>query len=49
MSFVATHIDALLSLHGLVTVGALLTYVGVTRALHQRRYPSAAIGWVEGS
>ncbi|MBS0321225.1 MAG: hypothetical protein JSR18_11835 [Proteobacteria bacterium] len=38
--------DALLSLHGLVTVGALLTYVGVTRALHQRRYPSAAIGWV---
>jgi cardiolipin synthase len=38
--------NTLLSLHGVFTVAALLTYVGVTRALHQRRYPAAAIGWV---
>ena len=38
--------NTLLSLHGLFTIVALLTYVGVTRALHQRRYPAAAIGWV---
>jgi cardiolipin synthase len=46
VSATALRLDALLSLHGLITVAALLTYVGVTRALHQRRYPTAAIGWV---
>jgi cardiolipin synthase len=40
------HLPALLSLHGVFTAVGLLTYVGVTRALHQRRYPAAAIGWV---
>ena len=35
-----------LSLHGLVTVTALLVYVLVTHTLRQRRQPSAAIGWV---
>jgi cardiolipin synthase len=39
-------IEALLSLHGLITFAALLIYVSFTRAQHQRRYPSAAIGWV---
>ena len=43
---VVPHLSTLLSLHGVFTVAALLTYVGVTRALHQRRYPAAAIGWV---
>ena len=42
----ALRLEALLSLHGLITVAALLTYVIFTRAQHQRRYPSAAIGWV---
>lgn len=40
------HLYTLLSLHGAITIGALLVYVFVTRALHQRRYPTAAIGWV---
>ena len=35
-----------LSLHGLVTVSALLVYVVASHVLHQRRHPSAAIGWV---
>jgi cardiolipin synthase len=46
MPVTTLRLEALLSLHGLVTVAALLTYVSLTRALHQRRYPSAAIGWV---
>ncbi|MDB5581262.1 MAG: cardiolipin synthase [Bradyrhizobium sp.] len=36
----------LLSLHGLVTLGALFLYVLTSHALQQRRHPSAAIGWV---
>lgn len=36
----------LLSLHGLVTMGALFLYVLTSHALQQRRHPSAAIGWV---
>ena len=35
-----------LSLHGLFTVAALLVYVVASHVLHQRRHPSAAIGWV---
>jgi cardiolipin synthase len=35
-----------LSWHGLIVVTGLLVYVGASRTLHQRRYPSAAIGWV---
>lgn len=46
MPMTALRLEALLSLHGLITVAALLTYVIFTRAQHQRRYPSAAIGWV---
>ncbi len=46
MPVTTLRLEALLSLHGLVTVAALLAYVSLTRALHQRRYPSAAIGWV---
>ncbi len=36
----------LLTLHGLVTVCALLVYVVAAHVLQQRRNPSAAIGWV---
>jgi cardiolipin synthase len=32
--------------HGLIVVTGLLVYVVASRTLHQRRYPSAAIGWV---
>jgi cardiolipin synthase A/B len=32
--------------HGIFIFAGLLTYVSVTRMNHQRRYPSAAIGWV---
>lgn len=35
-----------LSLHGLITVAGLLVYVVASHVLHQRRHPSAAIGWV---
>lgn len=35
-----------LSLHGLFTVAGLLVYVVASHVLHQRRHPSAAIGWV---
>lgn len=35
-----------LTLHGLVTVVAVLLYVTASHALHQRRHPSAAIAWV---
>jgi cardiolipin synthase len=35
-----------LTLHGLVTVVAVLLYVVASHALHQRRHPSAAIAWV---
>ena len=35
-----------LTLHGLVTVLAVLLYVIASHVLHQRRHPSAAIAWV---
>lgn len=35
-----------LSLHGLITVAGLLVYAVASHVLHQRRHPSAAIGWV---
>jgi cardiolipin synthase A/B len=35
-----------LTLHGLVTVVAVLLYVIASHVLHQRRHPSAAIAWV---
>jgi cardiolipin synthase len=35
-----------LSLHGLFTVSSLFVYVVASHVLHQRRHPSAAIGWV---
>lgn len=35
-----------LTLHGLVTVLALLIYIIASHLLHQRRHPSAAIAWV---
>lgn len=35
-----------LSIHGLITLGGLLVYVVTSHVLHQRRHPSAAIGWV---
>jgi cardiolipin synthase A/B len=35
-----------LTLHGLVTVVAVLFYVIASHVLHQRRHPSAAIAWV---
>ena len=35
-----------LSLHGLITVAGVLVYVVASHVLHQRRHPSAAIGWV---
>ncbi len=35
-----------LTLHGLVTLVAVLLYVVTSRLLHQRRHPSAAIAWV---
>ena len=35
-----------LTLHGLVTVVAVLFYIVTSRLLHQRRHPSAAIAWV---
>ena len=36
----------LLTLHGIVVALGLIVYVGVARALPQRRDPSAAIAWV---
>jgi cardiolipin synthase len=38
--------DSLLSLHGLVVVVGLLTYVVTSHLLEQRRHPTAAIAWV---
>ena len=38
----------LLTLHGIVVALGLVVYVGVARALPQRRDPSAAIAWVVG-
>jgi cardiolipin synthase len=38
----------LLTLHGIVVALGLIMYVGVSRALPQRRDPSAAIAWVVG-
>ena len=35
-----------LTLHGLVTLMALLVYVMASHVMQQRRHPSAAIGWV---
>jgi cardiolipin synthase A/B len=35
-----------LTLHGLVTLVAVLLYVVTARVLHQRRHPSAAIAWM---
>lgn len=35
-----------LTLHGLVTVVAVLLYIVTSRLLHQRRHPTAAIAWV---
>ena len=35
-----------LTLHGLVTVIAVLAYVITSHVLHQRRHPTAAIAWV---
>ncbi len=35
-----------LTLHGLVTLVAVLFYIVTSRLLHQRRHPSAAISWV---
>ena len=35
-----------LTLHGLITVLALLSYVVASHALNQRRHPTAAIAWV---
>lgn len=36
----------LVTLHGLVTLAAVLLYAVTSRAMQQRRTPSAAIGWV---
>ena len=38
----------LLTLHGIVVALGLVVYVGVARALPQRRDPSAAVAWVVG-
>jgi cardiolipin synthase A/B len=35
-----------LTLHGLVTVVAVLIYVGTSHVMHQRRHPAAAIAWM---
>ena len=35
-----------LTLHGLITVLALLSYVVASHAFNQRRHPTAAIAWV---
>ena len=35
-----------LTLHGMVVALGLIVYVGASRALPQRRDPSAAIAWV---
>jgi cardiolipin synthase len=36
----------LVTLHGLVTLAAIVTYAVTSRAMQQRRAPAAAIGWV---
>jgi len=41
--FTVTH---WLTLHGLVTVGAVLFYVITSHVMHQRRHPAAAIAWM---
>jgi cardiolipin synthase A/B len=42
----AQDMDPILSLHGLVVVVGLLTYVVTAHLLEQRRHPTAAIAWV---
>lgn len=42
----ALEMDHFLTLHGLVVVIALLTYVVMSHVLEQRRHPTAAIAWV---
>jgi cardiolipin synthase A/B len=42
----AQDMDPFLSLHGLVVVVGLLTYVVTAHLLEQRRHPTAAIAWV---
>lgn len=44
--FSASHLAEWLTLHGLVTVVALLLYVIASHVMHQRRTPTAAIAWV---
>ena len=36
----------LISLHGIVVVAGLMTYVLVSHTMRQRRQPAAAIAWV---
>jgi cardiolipin synthase len=38
--------ESLFSLHGLIVVVGLLTYVVTSHLLEQRRHPTAAIAWV---
>ncbi len=40
------HLPLLLSVHGLIVVLGLLTYIVTTHSLQQRRSPTAAISWV---
>jgi cardiolipin synthase len=42
----AENMDPHISLHGLVVVIGLLTYVVTAHLLEQRRHPTAAIAWV---
>ncbi|OIQ86870.1 putative cardiolipin synthase YwiE [mine drainage metagenome] len=42
----ALTLSRLLSLHGLAVAVGLLVYVVLSHVRHQRRHPSAAIGWV---
>jgi len=46
MTFEDFALRHLLTLHGIVVAFGLVVYVGVARALPQRRDPSAAIAWV---
>ncbi len=42
----AQNMESLFSLHGLIVVVGLLTYVVTSHLLEQRRHPTAAIAWV---
>jgi cardiolipin synthase A/B len=42
----AQNMDPFLTLHGLVVMAGLLTYVVTAHLLEQRRHPTAAIAWV---